>query len=72
MSRSSQEQELPRLLRQLDSDDMHKRINAIEALGDVGDDICLQELRIRMKLLHDEYQAFIVAVGKLKKRLGVK
>jgi HEAT repeat protein len=60
------------LIRQLDSDDLHKRVKAIETLGEIGDELCLQELRTRMRYIHEEYQALIIAVGTLKKRLHVK
>ncbi|HVO75513.1 MAG TPA: hypothetical protein VMT35_15900 [Ignavibacteriaceae bacterium] len=60
------------LIRQLDCDDLRKRIKAIETLGEIGDELCLSELRSRMQLMHDEYQALIIAIGKLKRYLNVK
>lgn len=60
------------LIRQLDSDDLHERVRAIETLGEIGDELCLQELRKRMRYMHEEYQALIIAVGRLKRRLHVK
>jgi HEAT repeat protein len=66
------EKVLTKLIRQLESDDLHKRVKAIKNLGDIGDESCLHELRNRMKYLHDEYMALIIAIGKLKKRLRVK
>ena len=72
MSSSITELNLTRIIKQLDKTDIQKRINVITTLGENGDEICLQELRERMKLMHDEYQALIIAIGKLKKRLGVK
>jgi HEAT repeat protein len=72
MSLSYNETKLIKILRQLDSDDMHKRIKSINTLAEIGDEICLRELRIRLKSMHDEYQALIIAIGKLKQRLGVK
>jgi HEAT repeat protein len=59
-------------LRQLDDEDPTVRINAIIQLGDTGDELCLQELRKRLKEISPEHQALIIAVGKLKKSLGIK
>jgi HEAT repeat protein len=60
------------LLRQLDDEDPTIKINAINQLGDTGDELCLQELRKRLKEISPEHQALIIAVGKLKKSLGIK
>lgn len=60
------------LLRQLDSEDPNTRIKAIQKLGESGNEVCLSELRRRMKSVHDEYLALIIAVGNLKKALGVR
>jgi HEAT repeat protein len=59
-------------LRQLDEEDPTVRINAINQLGETGDELCLQELRKRLKEISPEHQALIIAVGKLKKSLGIK
>jgi len=59
-------------LRQLDDEDPTVRINAINQLGETGDELCLQELRKRLKEISPEHQALIIAVGKLKKSLGIK
>jgi HEAT repeat protein len=59
-------------LRQLDDEDPTVRINAINKLGETGDELCLQELRKRLKEISPEHQALIIAVGKLKKSLGIK
>jgi HEAT repeat protein len=59
-------------LRQLDDEDPIVRINAINKLGETGDELCLQELRKRLKEISPEHQALIIAVGKLKKNLGLK
>lgn len=59
-------------LRQLDDEDPRVRINAINQLGEAGDELCLQELRKRLKDITPEHQALIIAVGKLKKSLGIK
>jgi len=59
-------------LRQLDDEDPIVRINAINKLGETGDELCLQELRKRLKEISPEHQALIIAVGKLKKNRGLK
>jgi HEAT repeat protein len=59
-------------LRQLDDEDPIVRINAINKLGETGDELCLQELRKRLKEISPEHQALIIAVGKLKKSLELK
>ena len=60
------------LLRQLDDEDPIVRINAINKLGETGDELCLQELRKRLKEISPEHQALIIAIGKLKKNRGLK
>jgi len=60
------------LLRQLDNEDPEVRIEAINQLGDSGDELCLQELRRRLKELTPEHQALIIAIARLKKSLGIK
>lgn len=60
------------LLRQLYDDDREIRINAITQLGEVGDEICLAELRELLKYISKEHKALIIAVGRLKKELGIK
>jgi HEAT repeat protein len=59
-------------LRQLDDEDPTVRINAINQLGETGDELCFQELRKRLREISPEHQALIIAVGKLKKNLGIK
>jgi HEAT repeat protein len=59
-------------LRQLDDEDPTVRINAIDQLGETGDELCLTELRKRLKDMTQEHQALIIAVGKLKKSMGIK
>jgi HEAT repeat protein len=61
-----------KFLRQLDDENPEIRINAINELGESGDELCLQELRRRLKALTPEHQALIIAVAKLKKNLGIK
>lgn len=50
-------------LRQLDDEDQKVRINAINKPGETGDELCLQELRKRLKDISPEHQALIIAVG---------
>jgi len=66
------DQLINRFLRQLDDEDPEVRINAINKLGETGDELCLKELRGRLKNISSEHQALIIAVGKLKKSLGLK
>jgi len=64
--------QLNKYLGQLDDIDQDNRIRAIDFLGNSGDELCLKELRERLKYINREHQALIIAVGKLKKNLGVK
>jgi hypothetical protein len=59
-------------IRDLDDEIPEVRINAINQLGDAGDELCLKELRERLRRITSEHQALIIAVGKLKKSLGIK
>jgi HEAT repeat protein len=59
-------------LRQLDDEDPSLRIDAINNLGETGDEQCLAELRKRLKAMTPEHQALIIAVAKLKRSLGIK
>jgi HEAT repeat protein len=66
------DQFINKFLRSLDSEDPEIRINAINQLGDSGDELCLKELRKRLKDISKEHQALIIAVGNLKKDLCIK
>lgn len=59
-------------LRQLYDDDQEVRISAINRLGEIGDELCLKELREQLKYISKEHHALIIAVGKLKRTLGIK
>jgi HEAT repeat protein len=59
-------------IRELYDEDQEIRINAINQLGDTGDELCLKELRERLKNISKEHMALIIAIGKLKKELGIK
>jgi HEAT repeat protein len=60
------------LLEMLDSDDLDDRLTASQVLGETGDEEALKILRERLALVNEEMTALIVAVGKLKRKLGVK
>jgi HEAT repeat protein len=66
------DQSVNQWIRELDDEDQEIRINAINQLGDTGDELCLKELRERLKNNSREHMALIIAVGKLKKYLGIK
>lgn len=59
-------------IRDLDDEDPEVRINAINQLGESEDVLCLKELRERLKHISNEHLALVIAVGKLKKELGIK
>jgi HEAT repeat protein len=60
------------LLEPLNSNDPDDRVMAIQILGEVGDQRALSKLRERLAIVNKELLALVVAIGKLKKRLGVK
>lgn len=60
------------LIKLLDSDDVEARLTAIEILGHVGDEAALQKLRDRLAPVNRELKALVIAVGSLKRKLGVK
>lgn len=60
------------LLAMLASDNLDERVTAIEALGEIGDERALKMLRERLALVSKEHHALVVAVGKMKRKLGVK
>ena len=63
---------LNKLLHQLDDEDPAVRIDAINRLGESGDELFVKELRFRLMEMSPEHLALIIAVGKLKKSLGFK
>jgi HEAT repeat protein len=69
---SLDDQQINTCLRQIYDEDQEIRINAINQLGETGDELCLKELREILKYNSKEHQALIIAVGKLKKRLDIK
>jgi len=66
------DQVINKCIRELDDEDQEVRINAINQLGESGDELCLKELRARLKSISREHLALIISVGKLKKELGIK
>jgi HEAT repeat protein len=59
------DRQINKYLRQLYDDDQETRIDAIDRLGEIGDELCLKELREQMKYISKEHHALIIAVGKL-------
>ena len=49
---------LNKFLRDLDSDNPATRINAVNHLGESRDELCLTELRKRLKDLNEEHHGF--------------
>jgi HEAT repeat protein len=66
------DQQINFYLHRLYDEDQEIRIDAIQHLGESGDQLCLKELRERLKELSKEHMALIIAVGKLKAELGIK
>jgi HEAT repeat protein len=69
---SNDPETLRELMRLLKSDALKDRLPAIMVLGEIGDEAALRALRERMAPVNEELGALVVAVGKLKRRLGVK
>lgn len=67
-----EDQETNSWITKLDDPDHKIRIKAINQLGESADELILKELRSRLKVLNEEHIALIIAVGKLKKSLGIK
>ena len=53
-------------------DDLDERLTTIEVLGEIRDEGTLKALRAQMALVGKKYHPLVIAVGKLKERLGVK
>jgi len=68
----SSKEQLSELLAMLESDSLQERLTAIQVMGEIGDLIALQKLRERLGLVNQELQELVIAIGKLKKRFGVK
>ena len=67
----SEDAEINLLLQNLYHEDQEMRINAINRLGEIGDELCLKGLREKLKELSPEHQALIIAIGKLKSKYGI-
>lgn len=65
-------EQIRELLEILDSDDLDESLMGIQLLGEIGDEDALRVLRERLASVKEEVYALIVAVGKLKRKLGVK
>jgi len=65
-------EQIRELLEMLAGDDLDDRLTAIQVLGEIGDEEALKALRERLAVVNEEITALIVAVGKLKRKLGVK
>jgi len=72
MINNLEEADVNHCLRDLFDENQEIRINAINQLGEVGDELCLQELRDQLKFINIEHQALIIAIDKLKQKLGIK
>jgi hypothetical protein len=68
----SDPEETNKLLEMLSSSDLGNRLFGIEILGEVGDERVLHALRERMNDVAKEHQALVIAIGKLKRKLGIK
>ena len=66
------EERLEELRFMLESDSLRERLTAIRGLGEIGNLAALQKLWERLDPVNQELQELVIAVGKLKKRLGVK
>ena len=62
-------EQIGELLEMFTSDDLNERLTAIEVLGEIGDEEALRE---RMAIVAKEHHALVIAIGKLKRKLGVK
>ena len=62
--------DLASLLAQLESSDRAERLQAIDALSNVGDEAVLEALRERLRLVSREHQALIISIGTLRWRLS--
>jgi len=67
-----EEADVNHCLRDLFNEDQNVRINAINQLGEFGDELCLQELKEQLKHVNNEHQALIIAIDKLKHKFSIK
>ncbi len=52
-----EDKEINYCIRNLDSEDQSKRIEAMNILADIGDELCLKELREKLKCISQKHQA---------------
>jgi HEAT repeat protein len=64
--------QIDELIEMLEAEESDLRLNAIQILGEIGDQHALAALRKRMARISTEHQALVIAVGKLKRKLGVR
>jgi hypothetical protein len=64
--------DLAELISLIDSPILPERIEAINVLGEIGDQKALQALRLHLNVVNQELFSLVTAVGKLKRRLQVK
>ena len=67
-----EDQLISRYISQLDDEDPEVRSETINQLGESGDELCFKEVMARLKSISNEHMALVIAVGKLKKSLGIK
>jgi hypothetical protein len=60
-----------RYLRELFDENQEVRLNAINQLGELGDELCLEELQRNLHFITMERQALITAITRLKNKLNV-
>ncbi len=63
---------ISKLIKMLNSENLDDRVIATHILGEEGDLKALTRLRERLSYTGKELQALVIAVGKLKRKLGVK
>lgn len=56
----------------LEDNDLETRLHAIEILGHIGDERALQRLRDKLTPVNQELKVLVIAVGSLKRKLGVE
>jgi hypothetical protein len=66
----SELEQLAALRAALESEDRAERLAAIKALEKDGDEACLMALRARLRLVSQEQQSLILAIGILRWRLA--
>jgi HEAT repeat protein len=65
-------EQIEELLEMLNGEDLEDRLTASQVLSEIGNADALRALRARLRTISEEHQALVIAVGKLKRKLGVK